>query len=184
MGEDVQQLLPERATTRALRIEPRRPKREGAVDERDGLQLRGAPHQPAEGWVTDQLVPGADEEPALACQRDQDIRFDLGLDERLFDVDMGPGEQRLAGRLEVRPRRRADVHDIRPRLREHRDKGIVGLAPRAPRERLCRLGPHVVHADDAVRRRDAPQGGEMQPGHVTGADERDAQGSGAARAHQ
>ena len=180
MGKDVQQLVTERATTRALGIEPGRAKRKVAVDERDGLQLRGALQQPAEGGVADQLVPGADEEPTLARQLDQGVRFDLRLDERFFDVDMGPGEQRLSGRLEVRAGGRADVHDIRPRLREHRGEGIVGLGHGAPGERLCRLGPHVIHADHAVRGRDAAQRGEMQPGHVPGADERDAQRSGAA----
>ena len=68
MREHVQQLLTERVTHRSVRVEPRRPKREVAVNESDGPQLRNAPHHSVEGRVTDQLVPGADQEPALARQ--------------------------------------------------------------------------------------------------------------------
>ena len=130
-------------------------------------------------------MSGAHEQPPLTGQREQGVRFDLGLDERLLDVHMRPGEQRLPGGLEVHSRRRTDVHDIGPSLREQLGQGSVSRAAAAPGEGVHRFGPNVMDAHDGVRCRDALQRAEMQPGHVAGADERDSQGSGAGhrRAH-
>jgi len=85
------------------------------------------------------------------------------------------GKQGLPGGLEMRARRRADVHEVRPRFREQGGDAGVGPGSRKASEGLSRVPPYVVYPDDGVRRGDAPQRTEMVAGHGTGANEGDSQ---------
>jgi len=175
--EDVQQLRAQGALRRSVGLKPRRPKREVAVDERDRPQCRGLTHQPAKGRVADELMPRTHEQPALAREREQRLRLFPRLDERLLDVHMRPGKERLPGRLEMATRGRTDVGEVRPRGLEQAGHRGPGLSSGAPGEGLRHGRAHVVDPDDEVRRRDAGQRLEMVAGHVAGPDGRDSQGS-------
>src|SRR5437899_9204650 len=153
-------------------MELRRPKRVVAVDECYRLQVGGRSQQLVERRIAKQLVPRADQPPVLTRQCEECIRFPRRLDEWLLDVDVGSGQERLARGLEVRARRGADMHDVRPRLLEElRDRGKSGgLSPCG--KRSGRRAPHILHPYDSMGGRDVPQRLPVVARHVAGANER------------
>src|SRR5436190_6489805 len=152
-------------------MELRRPKRVVAVDECHRLQVAGRSQQLVERRIAKQLVPRANQPPALTRQCEECIRFPRRLDEWLLDVDVGSGQERLARGLEVRASGGADMHDVRPRLLEELGDGRKsgGLSPCG--KRGGRRAPHILHPDDRMSGRDVPQRLPMVARHVAGANE-------------
>ena len=115
-------------------------------------------------------MSGADQQAALAREREERLRFSRCLDEGLLDVDMCPGQECLARGLEVFSCRCADMHEVRVRLVEQLGDGRERLRIGASSERLGSRQLHVMHSHDGVGSWDARQRLEMMAGHVAGAD--------------
>ncbi len=99
-----------------------------------GPSAAGLGERLLERGVAKQLVTRTHEEASFLRQTEQLVRLGFRLDERLLDVDVGAAEQCLPRNVEMRPGRRADVHDIRLTLREQR-RHRAGRARRRPRPR-------------------------------------------------
>src|SRR5213075_2327328 len=106
---------------------------------RDWPQLRRGSQQRLKGRIASQLVPRADQQPALARQSEECFRFYRRLDERLLDRDMRTGQKRLTRGLE--------------QLRHRGEGRSVGAVREVQRSRFA----HVVHSDDDVRSRNPPE---------------------------
>ena len=137
-----------------------------------------------EGEIPDKLVPRANEEPALAREPEERFRLLRRLDERLLDVHVRPSEERLARGLEMRARRRADVYEVWLRPLEQVGDSDEGRSAGAFSEGRSRRAPHVGYPHDNVHRRDAAQRLQVMAGHVTSADEGDAQRAEVVDGHQ
>src|SRR5258708_11584591 len=92
-------------------------------------------------------------------------------DEWLLNVDVGPGEERSARRLEVRAGRGADVNEIRPPNVEQFAQRVVAGGAGQVAKSPAGTRVAVVYADHHVRRAHAPQTVEVEAGHVASADE-------------
>ena len=174
MRKDVEQLGGERLRACPLGVHPDGAEREVAVHLRDRAERRDARHQLAVRWVADLLVSGTHEQAAVAGQPEQLSRLALRLDERLLDVDVRAGEQRLTSGLVVSPRGRAHVDETRLRFPQQLGERRVRHGPRQRGDLPRRAVGRVAYRGDEVRRPHASQGMEMKAGHPAGAREGDA----------
>src|SRR5438270_865384 len=125
--------------------------------------------------VSNQLVPCANEPPALLRDREKRLGFLPCFNEWLLDIHVRPGQERQPRGLEVLARRRADMHQVRLGILEQVRQARVRLSCGTLGECFCRRVLHVVYSDDAVRRRDSSERLEMVAGHDTGTNESDSQ---------
>jgi hypothetical protein len=116
MRQDIEQLPAERRVGRSVGIEARGPERKPAVDERHRLERGRLLHQLLEGGIAEELMSRANQPSVRARGRKECLRLFRCFHERLLDVDMRSGQQRLPRRRDVCPRRRADMNEIRSRL--------------------------------------------------------------------
>src|SRR6266568_7534355 len=102
MRQHIEQLFAEGGRSRSVRVEAWWSKCEIAVHEHRGLQRGRALQQSAERGIANQLMTGTEQQPAVASQSEERFGIAPRFHERLLDVDVGAGEERLAGEVEVR----------------------------------------------------------------------------------
>ena len=158
-----------------MELQGRRAEREVAIYQGDGPQGTHPGRQRRETWITHELVTGANQSVTSVRSLEQGSRLSSGFDKWFFDVDVRSGQECLPGRLEVRASGCAYVDDLGTPLGKQLVEGPKGLRPcsgeRGEGRRLLRVS--VVQANHGMRRAYAMERVQMQPCHISGADESD-----------
>ena len=148
---------------------------EVALDVHQAADLRQVLPHAERRRLEQHLMPGAHLHAALGGAAENPRGLVRRRRERLLDVDVAAGVDRLERQLGVRGGRRHDVHHVRPRLREQfRRAGDDDRAVRQQRLQLLGTRRGVGHADHGGAARGG-DGLEVMAAHLAGADEADAE---------
>ncbi len=144
---------------------------EVALDVHEASDLRQVLPHAKRRRLEQHLVSGADLHAALGGARENPRGLLRRRRERLLDVHVAAGLDRLERKVRVGGGRRDDVHHVRPRLRDQfRRGGDDDRAVGQQRLQLLRARRGVRHADDGGAARGG-DGLEMVAAHLARADE-------------